>query len=276
MPSRSFHFIPGHKPRLFSRLADLAADHVVFDLEDAVPSAEKSAARRRLDSFFRETDIRSHFVRIHEPGHVEYSMDLELLRAWPTLGVVVPKFAGADDWTVLRRECGVDERRSILLLEGFGALPQLEATFARCDRLPFGVGLGFEDMLADVPFRADDLEHLLRHIRTGLAVWGRAHGVLTIDGISAADAEDSVFREHCLEARSCGLQGKLSIHPRQIALINESFSPSSEMVQWAEKIARLTGLQEHFGYERMGNEVITPPKIKKARHILAMHGKSQL
>jgi citrate lyase subunit beta/citryl-CoA lyase len=168
----------------------------------------------------------------------------------------------------LHRSTGLEQRQLIVIVESFAAVAGLAETLGNLPVKIKGVGLGLEDMLVDVPHRSTDVNWLLRHIRATVALQCRARGLLGIDGISGADEADAEFAEACAEGRSCGLNAKFSIHPRQIDLINRVFSPDPGIVRWAERVAELTGLQENFGYERLGDMIITPPKIKKARYIL--------
>lgn len=268
MQPRSFHFVPAHKPQLFERLGQLGADRCIFDLEDAVPPSEKAAARACLEGYLAPVTAGRYWVRIHEVGHAEFEHDAVLLRRWEEMGVVVPKFSSAEDLAELERRIGIKHRAVCLLVESFEAVWQVSELLDQGRMRPYAVGLGFEDMLASVPHAARDLTELLRHIRTTLALACRARGVIAIDGISGAEEDDAVFERHCLESRACGMHGKFSIHPRQIAPINRILGPAPEQIRWAERIANLTGLRDDFGYEKIEGLVITPPKIKKARYIL--------
>ncbi|HAB17541.1 MAG TPA: aldolase/citrate lyase family protein [Verrucomicrobiota bacterium] len=268
MLPHSFHFVPAHKPRFFERLGLLPADRYIFDLEDAVPPAEKQAARTFLHEFLRARKSDHYFVRIHEAGNRERERDLHFLRGLDSVGLVISKFSGRASLEGVERSRGARGRPLIFLIESFASFSNLERALEGELVLPYGIGLGFEDMLSCVLHDADQLIPLLRHIRTTLAIWCRAHGVLAIDGMSSADESDPDFERLCVEGRSCGLHGKFSIHPRQVPIINRVFSASPESVRWAQNIASLTGLRDDFGYERSGDVIITPPKVKKARYIL--------
>ena len=268
MTARSFHFLPAHKPHLFDRLERLGADHYIFDLEDAVPGAEKTCARNALDAFFQARNEHGHYIRIHHVGHPEYAADVYLLQRLPGVGVVLPKFNSPEELEALHRDADLSLRAVILLIESFAAVSQIGRAFEYRLGQPYAIGLGFEDMLASVPHRTEDVAPLLRHVRTTVALACRGHGVLAVDGVSAADATEAELETDCLEGRSCGLHGKFSIHPRHIAPINRWFGSDPEQLRWAAEIARLTGLRDDQGYARVGGQIITPPKIAKARHIL--------
>lgn len=268
MLGRSFHFIPAHKPQWFAGIGRLGADQYVLDLEDAVPPADKEAARSHLRTAFRDGLSHRPFIRIHEPGHPEYGRDAGLLRELESAGVVVPKCSGADALAILDRDVQLGDRPVIVMVETFEAVMRLPAILRDRPVRIAGVGLGFEDMLTTVPHAAVDLTPLLRQVRTTVAVACRANDLLAIDGISAADEPEESFERQCVEGRSCGLHGKFSIHPRQIATVNRVFGASADQLRWAQRIADLTGLRDDFGYQRVEDLVITPPKIKKARHIL--------
>jgi len=268
MRGRSFHFIPAHQAPWFEGIGRLGADAYVLDLEDAVPASERVAARDHLRRLFRGGAMRECFIRIHEPGHAEYAPDAALLRELPAVGVVVPKCDGLEALVTLDQDIQLDGRPVIVMVESFVSVLELPRLLAQRPVAVAGVGLGFEDMLTALPHAADELTTLIQHVRSSVALACRAHGVLAIDGISGADEPEAVFERHCAEGRACGLHGKFSIHPRQVAPINRVFGPSAVQSQWAQRIADLTGLRDDFGYQRVQDLVITPPKIKKARHIL--------
>jgi citrate lyase subunit beta/citryl-CoA lyase len=272
MTPRSFHFIPAHKPHLFDRLPVLAADRYVFDFEDAVPVADKPTARASLAKFFQRQVPAGCFVRIHETGHPEQQADLDFLSAWPSTGIVLPKFSGVGCLHQLAAHLPLDQRPVLVLVESFAAFLHLQSALESVPRVPFAIGLGFEDLLSTQPHPAVQLRPLLRHLRAQAALLAHAHGILAIDGITRPDASLPELELDCREGCACGLHAKFSVHPRQIATINQVFGPSPDQVLWARRIQQLTGLREDFGYQTIEEIIITPPKIKQARHILQSIG----
>jgi citrate lyase beta subunit len=155
------------------------------------------------------------------------------------------------------------------MIESFGAVTSLGEMLRALPVAIHGVGLGFEDMLTELPHPASGLKPLLQQVRAQVAIQCRARGLWGIDGISGADETEEAFAEACEHGKSSGLHAKFSIHPRQVDPINRIFGPAPNTVRWAERVAELTGLRDDFGYQRVEELLITPPKIKKARHILA-------
>jgi len=271
---RSWHFVPAHRPEYLERALEIAADALVFDLEDGVPDGEKDNARTRLAAFLKARPSIDHgrcYLRVNsEP--TAFQEDLGLLRRWSFGGVVVPK---VENPSVLRSRMKAIARgtlagRRIALIESFGAVSRLSAIMEAWPL--YGVGLGLEDMFSDIDLLPAQAHDLSRHVKLRLVVEAKARGVVAIDTVSLEYRNRASLARRCAESRCLGLDGMFSIHPNQIEVINAAFSPRPDSLVWARKIARLTSLKGGSGYSNEGGEVISPPKIRKARGILGRQG----
>ena len=264
MFERSFHFIPGNKPRLFDRIEFLGADAYVFDLEDAVARSEKQYALGALDDWLGSQRRRGGlYVRVNGFGDSLGEQECILLEKYPELGVVLPKVVSADYLSRSSEYYKLTSSRSVIgLIEdaaGLLSLPEILDLKLLC-----AVGLGLEDFLCHSVYNSEDVKKLTQRIRTEIALNAMAQGIGAIDTISLDLSGGTKLKCEVLDARACGLTAKFSIHPSQITVINDGFYPSRVNVSKAHEI------QKHFnsedldsGYIRMGNELISPPKLKK-------------
>lgn len=269
MADRSFHFIPGHRADLFACVDRLEADHYVFDLEDAVPQAHKTAAREGLARFLAGRTAGNFFLRTHSPSAAEFACDVALLRTLPGLGIVLPKIADDGALNELVRCLDYSNRRIVGLIESFAGVGAMEEIVDRAPLDLYGLGLGMEDLLSASCFTETQLTQLVAYLQCRLAVTCLARGIVPIDGICTEVNDIDVITAHCLKGRSAGLAGKFTIHPRQIPVVNRVFWPETEARAWAEQIAKHAGPTTETGYQRVGGVLITPPKVKKANRILS-------
>lgn len=271
---RSWHFVPAHRPDYLERAFEIAADALVFDLEDGVPDGEKDNARSHLAAFLKARRSIDHdrcYLRVNSDP-TAFRQDLALLRRWSFGGVVVPKVntPGVLKSRMRAIARGTSAGRRIALIESFRAVSCLNSILEAWPL--YGVGLGLEDMFSDIDLLPAEAAHLSRHVKLRLVVEAKARGLVAIDSVSLEYRNRASLARRCAESRSLGFDGMFSIHPNQIEAINTAFSPRPDDIVWARKIARLTSLRGGSGYSKRGGEVISPPKIRKARGILGRRG----
>ena len=249
-PPRAALFVPATKPHRIAKAAQSGAEAVVIDLEDAVGSRDKGAARqaaiRAIDQLPQELSV---VVRTNPPGTADGLEDLlALLRetSRPILQLMVPKVTKAADLhhvdlviTALRGSA--DHTGLIPLVESASAIVHLGEILAASPRIT-SVALGTGDLAADLG--RDDLE--LGDPGNEAAPWAwamgavvvhaRAAGLGAIDGPVGAIGDEELIRRSAAQARALGYAGKLCIHPSQVALVREVFSPSDEQLRRARRI----------------------------------------
>jgi citrate lyase subunit beta / citryl-CoA lyase len=267
---RSWHFVPSHNLAYLKKAISLAADVLVFDLEDGVPVADKEKGRQNLRSRFRELnaiDRQRCYLRVNSEIEA-FRRDLRLLRQVGFGGVVLPK---VEDPRILKSRMAAIARVSpdggrIVLIESFRALADLPSIL---DASPLsGVGLGLEDMFAEVDVPQREVVALVTHVKLRLIVEAKARGLVAIDSVSLEYRDRSKFVRECSQSRSLGFDGMFSIHPNQVGPINSAFSGRRRDIVWARRIARLSSMTSGSGYSKRGKEVLSPPKVRKARLIL--------
>lgn len=266
MFERSFHFVPASRPRLFERVDSLGADAYVFDLEDAVAAEDKPEAITALKDFLSTTHSHEKlFVRVNGTDQPWWEAERELLAGAPQAGIVLPKVESAAAFAKAIEDYKIaDTRRVIALVEsapGLAVCRELAGVFPL-----FALGLGLEDFLSGHLFSAHELPSLVERIRCELSLAAMAAGIIAIDTISTDTTGGQEMRDAAIAARAAGMHAKFSIHPTQIGLINDIFSPPAESIEEAEhlvKLAEKTGAAS--GYLKHDGKIISPPKLKKAQ-----------
>jgi (3S)-malyl-CoA thioesterase len=232
-PYRSVLYIPASRERALEKARELAADAIIFDLEDAVSPEEKVRARELLAGVLAGADYgaRARIVRMNGLGTEWVEGDLAAFGAHPGVdAVLVPKVNGPADldavagrvkaplWAMLETAKGCLNAGTI------AAHPRLE-----------GMVMGTNDLAKELGarFRSDRLPLLAGLGACVLAA--RAEGRVIVDGVFNAFKDEDGLRAECEQGRDMGFDGKTLIHPAQLAVANEVFAPSEEEVVLARR-----------------------------------------
>lgn len=244
---RTYLYAPGNRPDLLAKVLRTGTDAVIVDLEDAVPASEKDAARRTTLEFLERCSLDG----VHTPVFVRVDhgergvADVEHLTARGLVGLRVPKIEEPDvirqlDASLARLEQAAglprDTVRLVPLVEsvrGLYRLDEIVAASARVDRFAFGGTDFVRDIRGVVTRERTETFYARAHLVARSRFLGLdppiAHvytPVADLDGLRAACAAD----------RALGFFGRSCIHPRQVAVVNEAFTPSLAEVTWARAV----------------------------------------
>ena len=277
MARRSVLFSPGDEPDLMRKAPETGADTVVFDLEDAVAPGQKRTARKAVNevlidpSFDPDCEV---CVRIN-PDREAALKDIERVAAGDSRidSVMIPKAESAtdvDDLSDLLEARGYD--LSVLAIcESAQGILSAEA-IAKADRVD-AILLGAEDLSADIGATRTVEGSEVSHARQHVVLAASAAGVDAIDTLVTDIEATDRLREETEFARKLGYDGKIAIHPAQINVINEAFTPDDDDVEWAQSV--LTAAEEakesEKGVFRVDGEMIDAPLIARAEEILERH-----
>jgi citrate lyase subunit beta/citryl-CoA lyase len=289
-PRRSCHAVPGSSERFLAKAAGLEADEVFLDLEDAVAASEKARARDLVIGALREQDFggKTVVVRVNGTDTPHYYRDLidVVEQAGDRLdAVMLPKVRTPGDVEMTDKLLTQIELARSLPLGGIGIEAQIEdatglvaceaiaAASPRMETLIFGPG----DYSAAVGIPITTIggapegypgDHL-NYVFSRLVVAARAAGIQAIDGPYAAFDDDDGLRERAGLARALGMDGKWTIHPRQIATVNEVFTPTREEWERAEALlaAYRRASDEGRGAAMFDGEMIDEANRKMAERI---------
>lgn len=258
---RTYLFVPATRTDRVAKAQAAGPDAVIVDLEDAVPISDKAAAR---DAASRDLcGTTGLFVRVNGPETKWFEEDLKLCAAIGVAGVVVPK---AEDPEHLRHvtqrlPAEVPILPLIETARGFGNLAALCAV-PRVQRLVFGS----IDFQVDLGITGEGEE--LLYFRSGLVLASRLAGLQSpVDGVTVEINDAKVVRDDALRARRLGFGGKLCIHPRQVAPVNECFRPTADDIAWAKRIVEAADVAKG-GAVAVDGKMVDRPVILKAEEIL--------
>ena len=255
-PRRSALYMPGSNARAIGKAKTLAADVVIFDLEDAVAPAAKAQAREQVCAAVEAGGygLRELVIRINALETPWGEADLAAAIAAAPDAILVPKVSSAETLAAVGlrlRKLGAAERTKIwAMIETPLAILRAEniASAARDvdTRLACFV-MGTNDLAKDtrarlLPGRAAMLPWLM----TALAA-ARAHGIDILDGVYNNLSDADGFRTECEQGRDCGFDGKTLIHPDQIAAANEIYAPSQQEIESARAIVAAFERPENAG-----------------------------
>lgn len=245
---RTLLFAPGVRPELMAKAQTSAADALIFDLEDSVPRDAKDEARRQVGQALASLQ-KPTFVRISHPRAGDFRSDLAVLRqaaGSPLLaGVVLPKAEDARDVQAVAAELGAIESACGMRADSLGILPLVEtclglrATYDMAKASPRVCGMSLAsaeegDFMVDLGGRWSPRSLALAYPRSKMVVDARAAGLQwLVDGVFMNLKDTTALRVECEIARELGFIGKMAIHPTQVQVMHEVFSPSAEELEYA-------------------------------------------
>ena len=271
-PQRSLLAVPATNPRFLEKAAQSAADAVFIDLEDAVTPELKVEARARAIEAIGAIDWgkRSLGVRVNDLTTPWGLRDLiELAESTKRLDfVILPKCETPGDVAAAEAALRRSDIRLAALIETAKGVANVEAIASASERMTamlFGPGdyaldLGVLDGKADMAFA-----------RARIANACRAYGLAPLDGPYFDIANPEGCREDCRRAAALGYEGKMALHPSQVAIANEVFSPSAAQVAWAREVLDAMAAAGSAGIgavKTMDGKMIDLVHIKIARKIL--------
>ncbi|WP_294610216.1 CoA ester lyase [uncultured Roseovarius sp.] len=262
---RSYLFVPGRMPERFAKAAGSGADAIILDLEDAVGPEAKPEARANVVHWFNSGG--TGVVRINGMESPWFEDDLAALATCDATAVMVPKATPESLSEVAARLPG---RALIALIETADGLASLRrsVTCTGVARLAFG-NLDFG---ADT--RIPGTGPILDPARFEIVLASRLGGLAQpIDGVTAELKDAGILGEEVVRSRMLGFGAKLCIHPAQVTVTNEGFTPSAAEVDWATRV--LSALSAAEGsVVQVDGKMVDRPVIERARQVLADAGQT--
>lgn len=288
---RSYLFVPGDSPRKLEKGLQSGADALLLDLEDSVAIDAKPKAREIVREYLTanvKLEKRPRlFVRVNALDTGMIDADLDAIVAARPDGILFPKSrSGADvahlDAKLTVREAlyDIDEgatRILVLVTESAEALFGL-ANYKNSSKRLDGMTWGAEDLSTDLGAETNRESdgsytapyHLARALCLIAAV---AAEVTPIDTIFANFRDTEGLRKETLEGRRDGFTGKMAIHPDQVAIINEVYTPSTETITQAKRIVDAFKAAGNAGVISLDGAMLDQPHLKRAQRLLARVGK---
>lgn len=259
-PARSYLFVPGNRCERIPKALASGADAVILDLEDAVPPAEKDAAREMVRAALSaDAPV---WLRVNDEQTLWFEADCALLGHPGIAGVILPKAETSATIAALHRRGGVPV---LPIIESALGLARLEALVAACGALR--LALGSIDLRADLGIPGDEL--VIDPYRMQIVMASRLGGLLApVEGVTLSFNDPSLVEADTRRSAAMGFTAKFCIHPAQIAPVHRGFAPSPAEIAWAEKvIAADSGAAGRA--VALDGQMIDRPVVQRARAILA-------
>ena len=238
-PRRSFIFVPGLRPDMFPKAVASGVDMVCVELEDGIAPKDKADARKKALALFNEPQSDDGVERIVRINSIREKFGIEHVNAilsakTPPPALMMPKVRSPDEVIILDQllsEEGHDTRIHVIIEtnEGLEAAYEIAPSSDRMDAMFFGA----IDMAPEL--RCDMAWEPLLYARSKVVHAAASAGLDVID-VPFLDLDDlDGMRVAAEQARMLGFSGKGSIHPKQIPILNEIFTPSADQISRARR-----------------------------------------
>ncbi len=284
---KSMLFVPGNNPGMVQSAPVLGADAVIFDLEDAVAQTEKDAARFLVASALSNLDNGGveTVVRINALDTPHWEEDIRAMVRAGAETLLLPKCDRAYDAlqaidAIIEAEESLETKQKpvglMLILESALGVENAFSIATAHERVN-GMLLGAEDFSADIGATRTLSGEEIAYARGRTVVAAKAGRVDAIDTpFTAVDDLENLERDAAL-ARQMGFDGKASISPQHLRIINRVFRPTEAQIAWAERIvaAMAQAAIDGKGAVSVDGMMVDGPILIRARNILRAAGKLQ-
>ena len=282
------HFVPGGNERYLTSALASAADTLVFDLEDSVPPGAKPAARASVAEWLRSADViaaagdKELMVRINGLDTPWGRDDVTALCARGPRALMVPKVERPADLDALDTAIAATDPPT-----AFTYFPVVTETAAGVVNLPAvaahpavdGVCWGAEDLSAALGASAvrdpsGRFFPVFEMVRSWCLIGAAAAGVRAIDAVFTDLSDLDGLRAESAAAAAMGFAGKITIHPTQIDIVNDAFTPSPQQIADAAEL--IAEFERHAADGRLSflhnGQMVDAPHLARAKLLLARAG----
>ena len=279
---RSLLFTPGDRIKAMEKAKGLRCDAAIFDLEDAVATTQKEVAianvigcinnwkdRNGMNSFVRVNGLDTNFGRKNI---------IDLVRSFessPTIdGILIPKVSSVKL---------VDEVSDILVKNSSHTIPiwcMIETPHGvhnvediALHPLVQGIIFGSNDLSKELKAKQVPSREPLLYSMSKVINACRMHNKIVIDGVFNDYKNEILFRDHCVQGKHLGFDGKSLIHPDQISVCNEVYSPTKEELDWAKLIVHQWESKrgEEVGVITVNSRMVEKLHIDEAVELLKLY-----
>jgi citrate lyase subunit beta/citryl-CoA lyase len=267
---------------MLERALGFGADVVMVDLEDSVPPGEKAAACEMAAEWVPRLAAagRRVMVRVNSLDTGLTSQELDTVVCPELAGISVGKGDSAWDLQQVDQLLGPLESRAGIPRGTIKLVPWIETAMAivhvyemaRASQRIVGIAFGAEDYTNDMGVIRTDFGEECYYARSAVAVAARAARVAALDGPFVGFRDPDGLRTDAGTARQMGFTGKFAIHPAQIDIINETFSPHPDDVEYARTVVAAWEEAESAGRGSLSidGRMVDVPVVKRAQNLLAL------
>jgi citrate lyase subunit beta/citryl-CoA lyase len=272
-------FVPATDSGKIKKALLSSADCVILDLEDAVALSEKVGARVAARDALKARDDMHVYVRVNSIDTPFLFGDLTTIIPGRPTGIMLPKVESADhiklaDWLIgqLERESGlpVGKIGLIALVETGCGVIHATAIAGAAKRLKC-IAFGALDYTLDIGTKLSEGGHELLYARAHIVAASRAGGCeQPIDTVYPNFRDAEGLKRESESVKKLGYRGKMVIHPGQIEIVNQVFSPTPEEISYAQKVVKAFEAAEKQGIAAVSldGKMIDYPVVKRARQLL--------
>lgn len=262
--------MPGNRPDMIAKIPGVVPDVAVTDLEDAVAAPDKAEARglavAAVDALAPGSTVV--LVRVNPVGSSWFEDDLRAVAASSAAGVVVPKLSRVSDVPRVRGMLAAGGRAAAVVIGGLENAAGVAGARALLEGGLSAVYFGAEDYVADIGGRRSRAGDEVLYARSQVCLAARLAGIPAIDQ-AVVDVRDSGHFVADGEAGArIGYHGKTCIHPRQVALAHQVFTPSAQEVAHARAVIAAG----EAGAGVLDGQMIDEVHVRMARAVLARAG----
>src|SRR5580698_2444612 len=280
---RSLLFVPADSAKKLDSAMRSGADALIVDLEDSVAPENKAKARESAAAFLKNATARPYkIVRVNSLQTGLTDADLDAVVPAKPDAIMLPKAEGGASAMHADAKLAVREAINGLPDGHIKILPIatetaaslfLAGTFAGSSARLLGLTWGAEDLSAELGAQTNrDAQGLFldpyRLARVLCLVGASAAQVPAVDTVYVDFRNNDGFRRECEEALRDGFAGKMAIHPAQVPIINEVFTPSSEAIARAKAVVDVFAANPGAGVVNIGGVMFDQPHLTRARRLL--------
>ena len=279
---RSLVFVPGNRANMLERARSFDADIIMVDLEDSVPPGEKAAARGMAREWVPalHAEGKRVMVRVNSLDTGLTRTELETVVCPELRGVSLGKVESVRDIRTLDALLRPLEAAAGLEVGSLWIIPWIETARAMWDARAIAessprvvaIAFGAEDFTNDMGIERTDTGEEVATPRAMVPIAARAAEVGALDSPFVRFRDPDALRDDAGRARRMGYTGKFAIHPAQLDIINETFSPSDEEIEYARRIVEAWDEAEAAGRGSLAldGRMVDVPVVKRAQNLLAL------
>jgi citrate lyase subunit beta/citryl-CoA lyase len=237
--ARSLLFMPATRADMIAKIPRIGPDVAVADLEDAVAVDDKERARAvaaaAIDALARESPV-TVLIRVNAVGTPWFDGDIAAAAGCAAAGIVVPKLATPQELGHVRQALAEHSWSDALLVAGMETALGVADARALLSHGVSAVYFGAEDYIADIGGRRTRAGAEVLYARSRVALAAHLAGLPALDQVVTDLADDEHFLADAAGGRDLGYQGKMCIHPRQVALAHQVFTPTPAELAHAREV----------------------------------------
>jgi citrate lyase subunit beta/citryl-CoA lyase len=291
MAMRSWLFVPGDSENKLAKAKKRGADMIIVDLEDAVAKGSKRDARELTTEWLKSERYtvlqqrESHpvWVRINALDTPYWREDLVSVMQGAPNGIIIPKVQGPLQLQTLNAEIYEHEQRNGMLNGSVQVIPFVGETAASALTIPSyleasiprlgGFAWGAEDLASAVSAsRKRDAQgqwtDAMRFVRAQVLLAAHARDVVALDTVYGDYKDLKGLKKVAEDSAADGFTGMLAIHPDQVEIINEAFTPSSAQIAEAREIVNAFRENPDAGALAIDGRLVEKPHYERAKRLL--------